>query len=235
MGTDGNLSLYGLGISPTLSTESKKISFTFTATSDKTCSVMLAAATASDCAGSFYFKNLKLEEGNKATSWTPAAEDVQTDIDNALDNALVAVDDNATKIKYLDGLVEKINGALSTLVTDDNGTTLLQQTGTGWSFNFSDIRNALDKYDSYITLDESSDQPCIILGKTTSNFKVKITNTDIEFIDGSGNHVAKITSNDDTGESLIEIEKAKINGDLQQDNWVWQTRSNGNYGLIWKG
>ena len=36
-----------------------------------------------DCTGDLYFKNLKLERGNKATDWTPAPEDTDGKINNA--------------------------------------------------------------------------------------------------------------------------------------------------------
>lgn len=40
-----------------------------------------------DCTGDLYFKNLKLEIGDKATDWTPAPEDVQEDIIKASQSA----------------------------------------------------------------------------------------------------------------------------------------------------
>lgn len=48
---------------------------------------MSAHMYARDFTGTLYFKNLKLEKGNKATDWSPAPEDVDTSISNAAKTA----------------------------------------------------------------------------------------------------------------------------------------------------
>lgn len=148
---------------------------------------------------------------------------------------------------------------MSTLVTGQNGETLMTQTDNGWTFNMAAIQNNLSQltanynslnndvnaaenmlarlnqsvtdlgeYTDYITFGVDNGKPCIILGETDSTFKVLITNTDIRFMDGSV-APAKISN------KALNITDAVINGSLQQGGFVWESRSNGNYGLIWKG
>ena len=82
------------------------------------------------------------------------------------------------------------------------------------------------------------EEPAILLGENDTGFKLKITNTRIVFTDGS-NDLVSINSK----KKALEIEKAEIKGELQIGDdeaegvhgvWVWQQRSNGNLGLVWK-
>jgi phage minor structural protein len=82
------------------------------------------------------------------------------------------------------------------------------------------------------TDDEGIEQtePSIDLGETDTGFRLKITNTRILFTDGSENLV-EINSRDKS----LDIGKARIKNELQMGGFVWQARSNGNLGLVWKG
>lgn len=80
----------------------------------------------------------------------------------------------------------------------------------------------------YIKITTYNDQPCIELGEYDSDFKLRITNTEIQFVEGTS--VPAYLSN-----QKLYIEKAEITGELQQGGFVWSSRSNGNLGLIWKG
>lgn len=71
-------------------------------------------------------------------------------------------------------------------------------------------------------------EPCIELGQSGTDFKMVITNQRILFMEGT-NTPAYMTN-----QSLF-IEKAVINQELQQGDFVWQARLNGNLGLMWKG
>lgn len=53
-----------------------------------------------DFTGDLYFKNLKLERGNKATDWTPAPEDTDGKIDT-VNNSISQVKQTADKINWL--------------------------------------------------------------------------------------------------------------------------------------
>ena len=217
---------------------------------------------ARDFTGDLYFKNLKLEKGNKPTDWSPAPEDVDGKIDAAQEsasNAQTTANNNVTRLNDVFMNIDRINAMMSTLVTGQNGETLMTQTDNGWTFNMAAIQNNLSQltanynslnndvnaaenmiarlnqsvtdlgeYTDYITFGVDNGKPCIILGETDSSFKVLITNTDIRFMDGS---IAPATISN----KALNITDAVINGSLQQGGFVWESRSNGNYGLIWKG
>ena len=80
----------------------------------------------------------------------------------------------------------------------------------------------------YIKISAYEGEPCIELGETDSEFKLRITNTRIMFMEGSG--VPAYFTN-----QSMHIKKAVIEEELQQGGFVWKARSNGNLGLIWKG
>lgn len=71
-------------------------------------------------------------------------------------------------------------------------------------------------------------EPCIELGEADSDFKLRITNTRMMFVEGS-NELAHFDNHS------MYIQKVVIEDELQQGNFVWKTRSNGNVGLVWKG
>lgn len=80
----------------------------------------------------------------------------------------------------------------------------------------------------YVQIGTYEGEPCIELGETDSDFKLRITNTRMLFMEGT-NVVAYISN------QSLHIKKAVIEEELQQGEFVWKARSNGNLGLIWKG
>ena len=135
----------------------------------------------------------------------------------------------------------------------------MTQTDTGWTFSMAEVLASLEStsssvnginedvnninmlldalnedvtnlgaYTDYIHFGVDNGQPCIILGETDSEFKVVITNTDIRFMEGTS--VPANISN-----QALNIGKAVISEELKQGNFVWIARSNGNYGLLWRG
>lgn len=80
----------------------------------------------------------------------------------------------------------------------------------------------------YIKIGTYEDEPCIELGESDSEFKLRITNTRIMFMEGSG--IPAYFTNQAT-----HIKKAVVDEELQQGGFVWKVRSNGNMGLVWKG
>lgn len=98
--------------------------------------------------------------------------------------------------------------------------------------NLNDIANDLGQKTAYIvmTTDENGN-PCIELGKPDNDFKVRITNTSVDFIEGTSK-IAYVNN-----ESLY-IERSIIKDELQigeGQGFVWKRRSNGNMGLRWTG
>lgn len=98
--------------------------------------------------------------------------------------------------------------------------------------NLNNLANDLSKKTAYINMTtDSSGSPCIELGKAGNAFKVRITNTSVDFIEGSSK-IAYVSN------QALFIEKAIIKNELQigeKRGFIWKTRSNGNLGLRWFG
>ena len=205
----------------------------------------------------FYFSSPQIEKGNRATDWNVASEDMATAKDVELaQNTADGAQETAT---HAETLVQQLSDSISMLVTDGNGSTLMTQTESGWTFSTSNIEssvtttaNALNKLNAalegtngtvdvlkqavddlgeiaeYVKISTYEDEPCIELGEGDSDFKLRITNTRIMFLEGS-DVVAYINN------QSLNIKKAVIEEELQQGGFVWKVRSNGNIGLVWKG
>lgn len=98
--------------------------------------------------------------------------------------------------------------------------------------NLNNLANDLSKKTAYINMTtDDSGSPCIELGKVGNAFKVRITNTSVDFIEGSSK-IAYVSNH------ALFIEKAIIKNELQigeSRGFIWKTRSNGNLGLRWFG
>lgn len=199
----------------------------------------------------------KVEKGNRTTDWTPAPEDMATAKDT--ETAQTTADTALETATSAETLVQQLSDSISMLVTDGNGTSLMEQTDSGWTFstaeiqtNVSDVSEGLNTLTNelgntnstvdvlqqavddlgeiadYVKIGTYEDEPCIELGESDSDFKLLITNTRILFMEGSS-IVAHITN------QSLHIKKAVVEEELQQGGFVWQVRSNGNMGLVWKG
>lgn len=206
-------------------------------------------------------KKIKVEKGNKATDWTPAPEDVDSDISKAqtsADNAQTSAENAQNTANTAQTTVTLLQNMISHLVTDANGGSLMTQTPDGWTFNMSSITGNLEaiqktmedvesgqndtndalqkltdlvdsvaKKTAYITLStDDTGAPCIELGKTDNPFKVRITNTAIDFLEGS-TKIAYANNNTFYSSKIITKEIQIGEG----PGFVWRTRSNGNMGL----
>ena len=98
--------------------------------------------------------------------------------------------------------------------------------------NLNDLANDLSKKTAYITMTtDDSGNPCIELGKSDNDFKVRITNTSIDFMEGSSK-IAYLSN------SSLYIERAVIKNELQigeETGYIWKKRSNNHMGLRWLG
>ena len=202
-------------------------------------------------------KKIKVEKGNRATDWTPAPEDMATGEDVTSVHASVEATDE--RVTVAESLIQQLSDSIMMLVTDGNGESLMIQTETGWTFSTAQIQSMVDNtaenldtltnemgdvnttvdalqqavsdlgvLNDYVKIGTYENEPCIELGETDSDFKLMITNTRIMFMEGSG--VPAYINN----QSLF-IKKAVVEEELQQGEFVWKARSNGNLGLIWKG
>lgn len=202
-------------------------------------------------------KNLKLEKGNKATAWTPALEDVAEDIDFARscgEDAQGRVTTAESKIQQLADSISMLvrNGDGGSLIRQDSNGLWYFNIG-GLEQNVSDAANDLDELSGIVrdaegnidvlqslatalaerteyvrSYTDENGQPCLELGEGDSTFKVQITNTEIQFMDGT-TKPAYISN------KKLMIEQAEVKDELQFGGFVWKSRSNGNIGLMWKG
>lgn len=201
--------------------------------------------------------NLKLEKGNKPTDWTPAPEDMATE--ESLDTAYKLAEAANTGVIETQSLVQQLSNSISMLVTDGNGTSLMTQTEDGWTFSTANIQNSVNSISEdlnsltndigdidntvsilqqaidelgvtaeYVRIVTYEDEPCIELGESDSDFKLRITNTRMMFTEGST--VLAYFNN-----QSMHIQKVVIEEELQQGQFAWTVRSNGNLGLVWKG
>lgn len=205
----------------------------------------------------FALRRIKMELGNRATDWTPAPEDMATSDD--VESVQSSVNNAEERLTTAETLIQQLSDSISTLVTDGNGESLMTQTADGWTFSTAQIQDIVDTtsenldaltnevgdidsavgilqqavsdlgiLNEYVKITTYENEPCIELGETDSDFKLLITNTRIMFMEGTG--VPAYINN----QSLF-ISKAVIEEELQQGEFVWRSRSNGNLGLIWKG
>lgn len=201
--------------------------------------------------------NIKVERGNKVTDWTPAPEDMATSDD--LSSVQSSADLTEERVTTAETLIQQLSDSISMLVTDGNGQSLMTQTDTGWTFSTGELQSIVDStsenldaltnevgdvnsavgvlqqavddlgvLNDYVKIGTYEDEPCIELGEMDSDFKLLITNTRIMFMEGTG--VPAYINN-----QSLHIKKAVIEEELQQGEFVWKARSNGNLGLIWKG
>lgn len=124
-------------------------------------------------------------------------------------------------MKNTDDILTSISDNLSTLQDDVGSTSATVDILNSAVADLSEISN-------YVRITTDGDQPCIELGTSDSDFKLRITNTDIRFIEGSS--VPTYMNN-----QSMYIKKAVIEDELSQGGFVWKARSNGNLGLVWKG
>lgn len=243
-----------------------KLSWTFTVTNATltTASTIYFGLYLKNTTGDFYIRDIQLEKGSIATDWAPAPEDLATS--EAVQNAQTAADSASSmaistesRVTVTESTIQQLSDAISSLVIDENGESMMTQTSDGWRFemgsinsqlneakdqlnnlsgemtqadetisNLNDLANDLSEKTAYITMTTDEEgNPCIELGKSDNEFKVRITNTSIDFMQG-GLKMAYFSNNS------LYIEKAIIKNELQigeGNGFIWKTRSNGHLGL----
>lgn len=194
----------------------------------------------------------------------------QTDIGEAVSEAIesaseaaASAEETAGKVGLMESSIELLNDSIASLVTDENGTSLMTQTSDGWRFDISGIQDSIDsalndisnvkgdvseianlsqqtsdlandiaEKTAYITMStDETGSPCIELGKENNPFKVRITNTSIDFMQDS-QKIAYITNRSLYIQSSVVTDEMKI-GDVD-GGFIWKKRGNGNMGLRWE-
>lgn len=121
---------------------------------------------------------------------------------------------------------EAINNATNNI---SNLTTSVEQANNTID-NLNQLANDLSAKTAYINMStDETGAPCIELGKAGNAFKVRITNTSVDFIEGSSK-IAYVSNRS------LYIARAIIKDELQIGDgtgFIWKRRSNGNLGLRW--
>lgn len=123
-----------------------------------------------------YIRNAKLEKGTVATDWTPAPEDLKTRISDAE----TAISNNAKEIK-LKASQDEVTTISDNLKVLTKTSTEFKQTVEGWQLNWDKLISTdnaeVASHQDYITFDKGD----IILGESSNDLKLKITNDSIQF------------------------------------------------------
>lgn len=123
-----------------------------------------------------YIRNAKLEKGTVATDWTPAPEDLETRVSAAE----TAISNNAKEIKLKASQYE-VTAISDNLKLLTKTSTEFKQTVEGWQFNWDKLISTdnaeVASHQDYITFDKGD----IILGESSNDLKLKITNDSIQF------------------------------------------------------
>lgn len=128
-------------------------------------------------------------------------------------------------------ILDDTKAALDALRDSDIST---EETMTAMDSLITSVR---EKTDCITFGKDDNGNPSIILSKTDSLFQLHITNKGIEFKYGSQVPAYITTDSDDNNDpdSKLYIEKAEIMESLQQGDFFWKSRENGNLGLQWRG
>lgn len=154
---------------------------------------------------------VKDEDGK--TSLTQTSGDWTFNL-NALNET---VDDTTARVAKTEDLVGNA----------DEGTGLLGDVQT-ITDDVKSLSDRLETQGEYIRFYKENGQPYLELGNS-SNFKVVITNNEIQFLEGSSK-VAYISN------EQLYIEKSTIKQELEigtDSGFIWKSRDNGNMGLQW--
>lgn len=124
-----------------------------------------------------------------------------------------------------------IQNKLNNAVTDLSGLTGDMKDAQTLLDATKGMADALEKKTAFIDMTMVDGKPAIILGQSNSRFKLRITNTSIDFLDGT-EAVAYISNQN------LYITRAIIKDEIQigdGSGWIWKKRPNGNLGLRWIG
>lgn len=123
-----------------------------------------------------YIRNAKLEKGTVATDWTPAPEDLETRVSDAE----TAISNNEKEIK-LKASQDEVTTISDNLKVFTKTSTEFKQTVEGWQLNWDKLISTdnaeVASHQDYITFDKGD----IILGESSNDLKLKITNDSIQF------------------------------------------------------
>lgn len=149
--------------------------------------------------GTFYLNSIKLEYGNKETEWSIAPQDMESQLSGlsgriASAEQVITSDSIVNRVRdatwYQNDLSGKAStgdvAAINTLLTNNYST--IEQTSSMVSLQFgqldsriSDVETTASNVNSSFTFGENG----LLIAKSNSAFKVEITNTALNFLQGT--------------------------------------------------
>lgn len=154
----------------------------------------------------YKFKCLKIEQGNKATDWTPAPEDVQEDIKDSIDDATSAITEEYRSA--IDQTSKQIEMMIESVRTETDANTesitavsnQLQITTEMAQFVKTTTEKLQSVVDGKLSAEEVKewarfDGASLELGASNSPFKAVLSNTELAFYQGDIK-VARISNNE---------------------------------------
>lgn len=208
-----------------------------------------------------YYRCLQLEKGNIVSEWNPAPEEIEERVDGVegnLSGTNNKLGDIETKVIVSESKIEQLASAISMLVTGEDGTSLLEQTDSGWTFNLSGIeKNIKDNADAVSKLQELINTLSTQAGGLEAAINNLQDTTEWIWMTTYGDEPCIALGESDTSYGLfitntriifvdqtgdptyiskdgLYTSKLKVGSEFQQRNYIWAVRSNGNYGLMWK-
>ena len=193
------------------------------------------------------------------TSTTDVIQNQLTSVGISADEALAMAEANATRLNDAQLIIDSLKATISTLITGQNGESLMTQTETGWTFSLATIQNTLNTISNNVNSLNSDmiDANNLIsvlnstvadLGVYTDYIKFGVDNGKPCIILGETDSAFKVLiTNTDIrfmeGSSIpasisnqaLNIGTAVVKDELKQGGFVWAVRSSGNYGLSWRG
>lgn len=207
--------------------------------------------------GEVTVENVKVEIGKTATDWTPAPEDMATsgEIDNIqgdLDEVTERVGTAEVNIDGINQMIQNLvvgeNGESMMTQTEDGWVfdmSSIQSSVSDALDSVSEIHgditdtnaavdslknevDSLKETNAYVRIsqDENGD-PCIILGREDSDFQLRITNTSMDFMQGT-EKIAYLTNHQLYIQSSVVTDELKIGAGT---GYIWQKRGNNHLGL----
>lgn len=185
-----------------------------------------------------FVRNVKVEKGNKPTEWSPAPEDVDSSIGDvqtvALDakSAVEAVDKVANQASVD---IESIKGYIQNLVVDQNGQSMMTQTGKGWQFNMGPINGNLNSLSKTVNdmSDDNEDTKAILnnVKSLAESIADKTAYINVDYTtDASGNPIPRMILGAETSAFKIRITNESIDF-MESDTVMAYATSNTFYNL----
>lgn len=207
--------------------------------------------------GEVVIENVKVEIGKTATDWTPAPEDMATsgEIDNIqgdLDKVTERVGTAEVNIDGINQMIQNLvvgeNGESMMTQTEDGWVfdmSSIQSSVSDALDSVSEIHgditdtnaavdslknevDSLKETNAYVRIsqDENGD-PCIVLGREDSDFQLRITNTSMDFMQGT-EKIAYLTNYQLYIQSSVVTDELKIGAGA---GYIWKKRGNNHLGL----